>query len=64
MIYNSQPLYLFDKFSEVEALGAGACRIMFTTETVQETRLVLNQWLTGEKRQAEFTRGHFARGVE
>ena len=64
VIYNSQPLYLFDKFSEVEALGAGACRIMFTTETVQETRRVLNQWLTGEKRQSEFTRGHFARGVE
>lgn len=64
VIYNSQPLYLFDRFSEVEALGAGVCRIMFTTETVQETRLVLNQWLTGEKRQSEFTRGHFARGVE
>ena len=64
VIYNSQPLYLFDRFSEVEALGAGVCRIMFTTETVQETRQVLSQWLTGEKRQSEFTRGHFARGVE
>ncbi|MDO4261667.1 MAG: U32 family peptidase [Eubacteriales bacterium] len=64
VIYNSQPTYLLDRMDRVGALGAGACRIMFTTENKDETRAVLADAL-GERRLArEFTRGHFTRGVE
>jgi hypothetical protein len=38
--------------------------MMFTTEHADEIRVVLNAWMTGAKPQAEFTRGHFKRGVE
>lgn len=64
VIYNSQPLYLLDKKDELESLGAGAYRLMFTTESKNETRKVLEQWLTGASCEASFTRGHFKRGVE
>lgn len=64
MIYNSQPLYLLDRKAEVEALGAGACRMMFTTEKGKETGELLKRWITGTPWNGEFTRGHFKRGVE
>ena len=64
MIYNSQPLYLLDRKAEVETLGAGACRMMFTTEKGKETRELLERWITGTPWTGEFTRGHFKRGVE
>ena len=64
MIYNSQPLYLLDRKAEVETLGAGACRMMFTTEKGKETRELMERWITGTPWNGEFTRGHFKRGVE
>lgn len=64
VIYNSQPLYLLDQMEELSKLGAGAYRIMFTTEKAKETEQVLSGWLGAAKPQTEFTRGHFKRGVE
>lgn len=64
IIYNSQPLYLLDQMEGVRLLGAGACRIMFTTEDARETKEVLSGWMSGETPRKEFTRGHFKRGVE
>ncbi len=64
IIYNSQPLYLFDEMERARVLGCGACRIMLTTESEAETRRVLDAWLCREKWDGEFTRGHLKRGVE
>ncbi|MCD8197429.1 MAG: U32 family peptidase [Lachnospiraceae bacterium] len=64
IIYNSQPLYLFDEMERVRALGCGACRIMFTTEDAEETNVVLDAWLRRRKWDGEFTRGYLKRGVE
>lgn len=64
VIYNSQPLYLLDQMEAVSRLGAGAYRIMFTTENKEETERVLSGWLGAARSQVEFTRGHFKRGVE
>lgn len=64
IIYNSQPLYLLDRMEELGKLGAGAYRIMFTTESREEVKQVLAQWAEHGKTQTDFTRGHFKRGVE
>ena len=64
VIYNSQPLYLLDRKEELEALHAGAYRLMFTTENGRETSRILCSCLTGQPEKGEFTRGHFKRGVE
>ena len=64
MIYNSQPLYLLDRKEELEALHAGAYRLMFTTENGRETSRILCSCLNGQPEKGEFTRGHFKRGVE
>lgn len=64
VIYNSQPLYLLDRKEELEALHAGAYRLMFTTENGRETSRILCSCLNGQPEKGEFTRGHFKRGVE
>ncbi|MCC8163964.1 MAG: U32 family peptidase [Lachnospiraceae bacterium] len=64
IIYNSQPLYIFDEMERVCALGCGACRILFTTEDAEETKAVLDAWSRRRKWDDEFTRGHLKRGVE
>ncbi|MCD8248421.1 MAG: U32 family peptidase [Lachnospiraceae bacterium] len=64
IIYNSQPLYLFDEMERVCALGCGAVRILFTTEDAIETKAVLDAWFCRGKWEGEFTRGHLKRGVE
>ena len=64
ILYNSQPLYLFDQMEALGKLGAGAYRILFTTESEREVYTVLRCWMEGEKPEKDFTRGHFKRGVE
>lgn len=64
IIYNSQPVYLLDRIEELQKTGAGAYRIMFTTESRDEVNQVLVQWTEHEKAQTDFTRGHWKRGVE
>lgn len=64
VIFNSQPLYLLDQMDTVRSLGAGACRIMFTTESYEETGKVLEDWIEEKRPSMDFTRGHFKRGVE
>lgn len=59
LIYNSQPLVLYDLCKELDALKAGGWRYIFTTETPNEALAVLS----GEKPDS-LTRGHFNRGVE
>lgn len=64
VIFNSQPLFLLDQMEAVGSLGAGAYRIMFTTEDAKEVRQVLQNWMDGSRPKTDFTRGHFKRGVE
>ena len=64
IIYNSQPLYLADLMDELPGPVAGAYRVMFTTERREEVRRVLMDLAGQKKRDRDFTRGHFKRGVE
>ncbi|MCI9657338.1 MAG: U32 family peptidase [Lachnospiraceae bacterium] len=64
VIYNSQPLYLLDQREELLKLGAGAYRILFTTESRREVQTVLKAFLERKKPEDHFTRGHFKRGIE
>ncbi len=70
VIYNSVPLYMADKMEDVRALHPHAVRLMFTTETGEETARVIKAYqdaLSGRvpgKADDRITRGHFYRGVE
>lgn len=64
VIFNSQPLWLFDQMDILRNLGAGAYRIMFTTEHKKQVCEVLDGWMEERRPQTDFTRGHFKRGVE
>ncbi len=61
VIYNSVPLWLFDKIPE----NTGRVRLCFTDETEKELQAVLKAFLKrGKPKEGSFTRGHFTRGVE
>ena len=62
LIYNSQPLVLYDMEKELKSLAPSSVRYQFTNETPKQIRSVLS----GQERRLEeqFTRGHFNRGVE
>ena len=64
VIYNSQPVYLPDLMEAHPELIAGAYRVMFTTEGREEVKQVLTDLTEQRKREKDFTRGHFKRGVE
>lgn len=68
VIYNSVPCDLSTELQAVKGLGAAVLRLSFTREGREETRAVLERFLSGKPaaRQAEgsYTKGHFRRGVE
>lgn len=64
VIFNSQPLWLLDQMDILRGLGAGAYRILFTTEDAEAVREVLDGWMKEGRPKTDFTRGHFKRGVE
>ncbi len=70
VIYNSAPLFLADKADEIRRLAPGELRLDFTTETGEEVKhaadlyrdaFILGRDMTAPA--AEYTRGHFKRGV-
>ena len=70
VIFNSQPLSLLNQKKQVEALSPRSLRLSFTLENAAQTKHVLECF---EKNYiynvpvedfADFTRGHFKRGVE
>ena len=70
VIYNSAPLFLADKADEIRRLAPGELRLDFTTETGEEVKhaadlyrdaFILGRDVTAPA--AEYTRGHFKRGV-
>ncbi len=62
LIYNSQPLVLYDLESKLLRLGLGAVRYNFTYESPEQIRRLLSH--PGENVVPDFTRGHFNRGVD
>ncbi len=73
VIYNSQPLMLFDAREELQKMGMTAYRAAFTLESEKEIRSVLNlcheTFLCGKRWEKErmaqtYTKGHYKRGVE
>ncbi|MDO4452865.1 MAG: DUF3656 domain-containing protein [Eubacteriales bacterium] len=71
VIYNEVPLSLLEEWEEIKRMSPEAVRLCFTTENVSETeavtQLFIDHIFNGEtfgKKNQEFTRGHFKRGVE
>ena len=70
VIYNSQPLSLLNMRSQVAELKPASVRLSFTLENESQTREVLKRFERNYKENvpveelADFTRGHFKRGVE
>lgn len=60
--YNSTPLYMADKKSEIPSNISGL-QLYFTVETPDECEQELQNLLKGTPPQNKFTRGHFFRGV-
>lgn len=70
-IYNSTPVSLLGLHETVKELSPSAIRLQFTTENKDQTEAVIRSFADGflygrnaELPWAEFTRGHFKRGVE
>ena len=64
VVLNSVPLYMGDKLGEIKNTGIDYMRLMFTTESGEVCKEVLNAYKKGaESPFAEFTRLHFCRGA-
>ena len=65
VMYNYAPLYLGDKMDEVRNLGKISKRFMFTFETPDEIRKILELYKEEQPfSDGEFTRGHWKRGIK
>ena len=70
IIFNSQPLSLLNMRSQIEALAPASLRLSFTLENGFQTKKVLELFEKNYIKNvpvdelADFTRGHFKRGVE
>ena len=64
IIYNSQPLVLYDQMDKIKQIAPDSVRYTFTCETSDQIYNILTKdnYMTDKK--AGFTRGHFNRGVE
>ena len=70
IIYNSQPLSLLNLRNQVAGLNPASVRLNFTLENALQTKKVLESFEKNYCKNvpvedfADFTRGHFKRGVE
>ena len=70
IIYNSQPLSLLNLRNQVAELNPASVRLNFTLENALQTKNVLESFEKNYCKNvpvedfADFTRGHFKRGVE
>lgn len=70
VVYNSVPLYMADKMKDVLSANPDAVRLMFTTESGEETEKIIAAYQNALKGKPvatsieRITRGHFYRGVE
>lgn len=64
-IYNSVPLSLHQYLPEIRKQHIGAVRLDFTDETLQWTKQLIRYFASGEGMPpAEYTTGHFKKGVQ
>ena len=70
VIYNTKPVFLLDQKEEICGLSPAGLRLMFTQESGQEARMILDMYrdiyCSGRQVRTEgmaFTRGHFKRGI-
>lgn len=64
-IMNGKPKNLLDSAKDLKSIGLNAFRIDITTENAEETREIVTAFLHEERHElADFTRGHYKRGVE
>ena len=61
-LYNSVPTYMLDRLSEIR--GTSFDMLVFTNETKEEVRGILNAYRLHSAPKGEYTRGLFTRGVE
>jgi len=71
LIYNSQPIMLIDCMDEIRKLHPKSLRIVLTGEELELTEKIIKSFINAyiyhkdvNNFMAEFTRGHFKRGVE
>lgn len=64
VIYNSRPLQLFDAAEELKSFGVGSFRFSFTVESKEQTKKTLEIYERKLPFGAEYTCGHYKRGVE
>ena len=69
-IYNSKPLYMADKLSDMKESGIKNILLLFTGESAKETEKVIKAYKDADEGkyynifpENRFTRGHFYRGV-
>ena len=73
-IYNTAPLVLLEQIGEIEEMGIHEIRLHFTIEDTEETKRVIRIYadafwrgqktLTAAEVFADFTRGHYKRGIK
>ena len=59
IIYNSVPIFIADKLNEIEKCGISHGRLIFTTETKEETENIIKAYLHKKPLNIKFTRGKF-----
>ena len=64
IIYNSQPLVLYDQMDKIKRIAPDSVRYTFTCETPEQIFNVLTKENYMPDKKIGFTRGHFNRGVE
>lgn len=70
IILNSRPVYMADRFDDINRLGIDSIRLIFTLENKKECVEIVNEYkkaLSGKQVngfKGEFTRGHFYRGAK
>ncbi len=63
ILLNSTPLYLADRNREWQETGISFGRLLFTDETPEEIRTILDAYTKGAPSPEEYTRGLYYRGV-
>lgn len=62
-IYNSLPVMMSDKMTDIQKSGLNFGRLMFNDESPDECREIYNKYKTGKPFAQKFTRGKFYKGV-
>ena len=64
VVLNSVPLYMGDKLSELQSVGADYLKMLFTTEDSELCRKICDRYFNaGGKPDFEYTRLHYLKGA-